>query len=182
MVPNIKGYFQSFTNCIVWDVDKGFLTAIDPELIKPYSVGLQKFRRRFWVRFRTQTYYGAETEWFEEAEVGRIGKARPKNAVIDHREVERRHENLLAVTVVVQRRRNVGGEGRDAVGVVEFHGFGAKIVNSERRYWCYVERFTGSPVSRICLVIIMNMNMNINKKHDEVSLEYREKKEKKEKR
>lgn len=130
VVLNIKGHFQSFTNYIVWDVDKGFLAAIDPELIKPYSISLQKFRRRFWIRFRTQTYYGTETEGFEEPEVGRIGKARPKNAVVDHREVERRHEYLLAVTVVL-RRRHVGGDWREAVGVVELHGFGAKIVNSE---------------------------------------------------
>lgn len=31
------------------------LTAINPELIKPYSVGLQKLRSRFGIRFRAQT-------------------------------------------------------------------------------------------------------------------------------
>lgn len=137
VILNIEGYFQGFTNCIIWDVDKGFLTAVDPELIKPNSVGLQEFRCGLWIRFRTQTYYGTETEGFQESEVGGIGKAGPKNAVVDHGEVERRDENVLGISVGVGegvlRRRSVGGEGRLTVIVVELHGFGAKNVNSVER-------------------------------------------------
>lgn len=85
-----------------------------------------QYPKKFREDEKGNSHYGTETEGFQESVIGRVGKARPKNAVVDHGEVERRHEYLLGV--VVGGGGVGGGEGNLAVGGVELHGgFGGKI-------------------------------------------------------
>ena len=92
---------------------------------------------------------------FQEPEVGGIGKTGPENAVVDHREVQRRHQHLVGGGATIVTGSEGSGRFRVAVGAVECHGFGAKNgstmntgseKNAEERfngiysYACFYER------------------------------------------
>ena len=53
--------------------------------------------RENWKRNGFGLHDRAEAESLEEGEVGGIGKSGPENAIVDHGEVQRRYEEILAV-------------------------------------------------------------------------------------
>lgn len=118
----------------------------------------------------------AEAKGFQESEVGRVRKTRPENPIIDHGEVQRRHEYLFPIPVGIVRigRRlmllqSIGDKGfrklvcrQDlSVGVIQFHYFGAKNLNSEGEQnkteiqYNVEERFRESSVARIYLMRLL---------------------------
>lgn len=66
-------------------------------------IGLRKLYIHLWVWLRAQVYDGSESQGLEEAETNRFRKTGAEDSVINHGEVERRHEQL-SIFVGVDRR------------------------------------------------------------------------------
>lgn len=118
VIPSIKDNFKSLANCIIRNVDKRLLASVYPELEEPDPVRPQEVRIRLRVRLRAQAQNGAEPQALQEAEVGGVGVPRPEDAVVDHREVQRRDEELLAAGVVAGADLAGGGVVLDQLSSV----------------------------------------------------------------